>query len=145
MGFCFPLATVLRIREITEQREERLLGQILSQIAQAHQTLSDIEMQSRNLLAQREAALKHSATGMEVVTFDGQLRQLAAIQVAGKEHLAQLMLLREKQIHIYEAAHRNRELLSSIKTTQLEEFQRLRAKQEQNAMDDNFSSRRNRR
>jgi len=143
MGFRFPLATLLRLREIAEQREERLLGQILNQMAQSRQSLADLEQQRLSLIAKRELALQQLTSGFDITGFYGQMREIEALELAGKEHLAKLAALREQQMKIYETAHRNRELISGMKSDQLDAFRQEQTRQEQNAMDDNFSSRRN--
>lgn len=142
MGFRFALATLLRLREIAELREERLLGQILNQIAQSRQTLAELEAQRQSLIAQRELALRQTTSAFDITGFYGRMRGIEDQELAGREHLAKLMTLREQQMKIYETAHRNRELLSGLRSDQLEAFQREQIRQEQNAMDDNFSSRR---
>lgn len=142
MGFRFPLATLLRLREIAEQREERLLGQILNQIVQAHQTLADLEAQRRALIAQRELALRQTTSGFDIMSYYERLRGIDDLERIGREHLAKLFALREQQMKVYEAAHRNHELLSGMKSDQREAYQREQTRQEQSAMDDNFSSRR---
>ena len=142
MGFRFPLATALRVREISEQREERLLGQILNQMAQSRQTLADLEAQRRDIIAQRELALQQTVSAFDIVGSYRQMREIDDMERAAKEQLSKLAALREKQIKIYETAHRSRELLSGMKHEQLGKFQLERTRQEQNAMDDNFSSRR---
>jgi flagellar export protein FliJ len=142
MGFRFPLATLLRLREIAEQREERLLGQILNQIVQGRQTLADLEVQRRNLIAQRELALQQTTSAFDIMGFYGRMQEIDTLEATGREHLAKLVTLREQQMKVYEAAHRNRELLSGMKGEQLEAYRREQTRQEQNAMDDNFSSRR---
>lgn len=142
MGFRFPLATLLRLREIAEQREERLLGQILNQMAQSRQTLIDLDLKRCDLAAQRELASQQSTSASEIQGIYGQMHEIDNLLLAGREHLAKLATLREQQMKIYEAAHRDKELLSGIKKDQLETFQKEQSRQEQNAMDDNFSSRR---
>ena len=142
MGFRFPLATALRVREIAEQREERLLGQILNQMAQSRQTLADLEAQRRDIIAQRELALQQTMSAFDIVGSYRQMREIDDMERAAQEQLSKLAALREKQMKLYETAHRSRELLSSMRHEQLDRFQLERNRQEQNAMDDNFSSRR---
>jgi flagellar export protein FliJ len=142
MRFKFSLATALRLREIAEQREERLLGQILNQISQSRQTLSDLEVQRRDLVAQRELALQQTASAFDITHFYDRIRQIDEMERIAREQVAKLAALREQQMKIYETAHRNRELLSGMRSDQLDAFEREQTRQEQNAMDDNFSSRR---
>ena len=142
MGFRFPLATLLRLREIAEQREERLLGQILNQIAQGRQTLADLATQRLKLIEQREIALRQTTSAFDIMGYYGRMSEIDDLERTGREHLAKLATLREQQMKIYETAHRNHELLSGMRSDQLEDFRREQTRQEQNAMDDNFSSRR---
>lgn len=142
MAFRFSLATLLRLREIAEQREERLLGQILAQMAQTRQTLNDLAAQRKSLIAQQEIALRQPTSAFDIHGFYGQMRAIDEMELTGREHLAKLATLREQQMKIYEKAHRDHELLCGIKSDKLEAFQREQTRQEQNAMDDNFSSRR---
>jgi hypothetical protein len=61
MAFRFPLASVLRLREIHEQREERLLTQILAQITQTREAIADTNLEITTSAAGREKALLDSA------------------------------------------------------------------------------------
>jgi flagellar export protein FliJ len=142
MGFRFSLATLLRLREIAEQREECLLGQILNQMVQSRQTLADLEAQRRGLIVRRELALQETTSAFDIVGFYCRMNEIDDLERTGREHLAKLTALREQQMKIYEIAHRNRELLSGMRSDQREIFLREQTRQEQNAMDDNFSSRR---
>lgn len=142
MGFRFPLGTLLRLREIVEQREERLLGQILNQIVQSRRALADLEVQRRDLIAQREYAVQQRTSAFDIMGSYVLLRQIDDLERTGREHLSKLTTLREQQMKSYETAHRNRELLSRIRVDQLDTFQREQIRQEQSVMDDNHSSRR---
>jgi flagellar export protein FliJ len=142
MAFRFSLATVLRLREIAEEREERLLGQILKQIVQAKQAIADLEAHRSNLIRQREADLQNQMSAAELHVSYAQLRALEDKQKQAAEQLTKLETLRVQQLKIYEAAHRNRELLTGMREEQLESHRLEQTKLEQSIMDDNFISRR---
>jgi flagellar export protein FliJ len=142
MAFRFSLATVLRLREIAEEREERLLGQILQQIAQATQVIADLQAQRVHLIRQREADLQNQMSAAELHMSYTQLRALEDKQKPAAQHLTQLENLRIQQLKIYEAAHRNRELLTGMREEQLDTHRLEQTKVEQSVMDDNFISRR---
>jgi flagellar FliJ protein len=142
MAFRFTLATVLRLREIAEQREERLLGQIQAQIAAVRQSLIDLASQRQKLLAQREEAIQRTAAAAVISGFYGELRAVDGLVATGKEQLAKLEVLRDQQMRIYEAAHGKRELLDGMRQEQKAEYQHELERKEQSALDDNFSSRR---
>ena len=142
MPFRFPLATLLRIREIAEQREERLLGQIQVQIAQSRQTLINLDTQRRSIIAQREKAVEQRTSSAEIVGFYDQVRRIEDLERTGQEHLAKLEELRRHQMKTYEAAHGKKELLAGLRAEMVEEYRATQVRREQSAVDDNFSSRR---
>jgi flagellar export protein FliJ len=144
MGFQFSLATVLRLREIAEEREERLLGQILQQIAQCRQMIADLQGQRTKLAAIRENKLKELISAADLQITDGEMRLVESRQASREEQLMKLEEMRLQQVKVYELAHQARELLSGMREEQLEAFRRERTRLEQNAMDDNFISRRKR-
>ena len=142
MAFRFPLAAVLRLREIHEQREERLLTQILTQLNQAQDTIVSLGEQIAAAATTRERALGarmsvaelHAAYGMEAL-----LKERRAFT---EQQLAQFTALRDKQILVYQAAHRDREVLSRMRQQQQQAFASSLARQEQKSLDDLFLSRR---
>ena len=141
MAFKFSLATALRVREVAEQREKRLLGQIIHQIAQGRQTLAELDAEHRGIVAHRERTLQETTSAADIVASYERIRRLEEAERQARDQLAKLTTLREQQMRNYEAAHRSRELLSGIRSDQLYSFERERTRREQNAMDDGFSSR----
>ena len=144
MAFRFTLATVLRLREIAEEREERLLGKILQQIRLLQDNLASIEVRREEIKQEREADLRARTSAAQLQSFYGQLAALELAKQQGQEHLTKLEALRAQQMKLYATAHRNRELLADMRETQREQFLAARALQEQKTMDDNFVSRRSR-
>jgi flagellar export protein FliJ len=142
MAFKFTLSTVLRLREIAEEREERLLGQILSQISQNRQTLSELQAKYALLIQRRESELSRQMSAAELQIFYGQMRTVEDLLVKSKEQLVKLEIHRQQQMKVYENAHRNKELLTSMREDQQSIFRREQTRQEQKRMDDNFSARR---
>jgi len=142
MGFRFPLATVLRVREIAEDREERRLAYILSQIGRARQSLREVQTQNSNLILVREAQIRKQLSAAQLQISYNQLRALEIMQKEIQSQLSNLETLRDQQTKIYEAAHRDREVISGMREKQLGRFQYEQARREQNSMDDTFASRR---
>jgi len=133
---------LLRLREIAEQREERLLAQILGQVAQARQTLADLSNQRQSLLLEREAAIQQRTSAAEIHAYYDQLRTIDELELTCLAQLAKLEASRDQQAKVYEAAHRQTELLAGMRAEKKEHHLRELDRQEQMAMDDNFSSRR---
>jgi flagellar FliJ protein len=142
MAFRFPLQTLLRLREIAEQREERLLGQILNQVAQSRQILAELSTQRTSLLLMREQAIQQRTSSAEINGYYDRLRTIDELERAGSEQLDKLVSLCDQQAKVYEAAHRQTELLAGMRDDQKEIYLRELDRQEQKMMDDNFSSRR---
>ena len=145
MRFQFSLATVLRLREIAEEREERLLGQILNQMAHTRQKISDLQVKRAHLVSRREDGLSRQISAAELQIAYGHMNFLDEQQQSARDYLARLEVSRQQQVKVYEAAHQARDLLAGMREEQLEEFRREQTRQEQSAMDDNFIARRSRR
>lgn len=142
MAFRFSLQTVLRLRQIAEQREERAMEEILRKVAQQRQHLSDLAELKERLVGQCETMLRLKTSAAEMALLQGQIQALKNKQITEENQLAQLEEQRQAQMKVYEAAHRERELLSRMREQQVDEFKRVQARKEQMQMDDVFSSRR---
>ena len=142
MAFKFSLATVLRLREIAEDREERLLMQIRQQMAQSQQELVELDARCIAVIAQRESELTHQIPATELQDSYMQLSVLEERKRIVREHLLKLETLRLQQMKIYEAAHRDLEVIEQIRKEKLDLFRREQVRREQHDMDDNFAARR---
>lgn len=141
MAFRFNLATVLRLREIAEEREERLLGQIHFQIGQAQQNLVEISAKRDEILRERQLRLEGKMSAAMLQSSYGRVIAIDLAEKQMKEKLAKLESLRMQQMLAYKNAHRNRELLSEMREEQKKSFNAERTLREQKAMDDNFVAR----
>jgi len=141
MAFKFSLATVLRLREIAEEREERLLMQIRQQMAQSQQELADLDTRCAAVIAQRESELTGQIPATELQDSYMQITVLEERKKIVREHLMKLETLRVQQMKVYETAHRNLEVIEQIREEKLEIFQRQQVRLEQHVMDDNFAAR----
>ncbi len=142
MAFCFSLATVLRLREVAEAREERLLTQILHQVARQQGELAALAAGRAAVGMERAAALDLRTRAAAVQDLEARLLGIDQAQTHGAEQLLKLEKLRDTQRKHYEAAHCACELLTAMRATQHDLFQNKLARQEQKAMDDNFAARR---
>ena len=140
MAFRFSLETVLHVRKIAEDREERLLSQILQQMAQCRQSLADLASRRLNLGLKRERALEAKTSAAELLFLNAQMRVIDDLQESGGQHLADLETLRVQQLKAYQAAYGNRELLATMREEHLDRFRAEQARAEQREMDDRFSA-----
>jgi flagellar export protein FliJ len=144
MAFRFTLATVLRLREIAEEKEERLLGKITQQIVVIRTNLADIEVRREQVVQERESDLHRNIQAAALQSFYGQLQALDFARQQAEEQLKKFESLRAQQMNVYSLAHRNRQVLADMRIEQREAFDTKRTQEEQKVMDDNFVSRRRR-
>lgn len=141
MAFKFPLATVLQVRQIREDREERMLQQIQFEINQAKSVLEQVDAAlERSNLGRRDVLFQHQE-GRDV---HGSYGELAALKQNRSEivaHLEKLDGLRLRQVKVLESARVDREMLTDMKSDQLEAYKSFESKREQKALDDNFGAR----
>ena len=144
MGFQFSLATVLRVRKIHEEREERMLQQILFQIAQTRQaiTLADVAISRANDL--RVCDTDKSLIGRDIHDSYGKIDQLKQDHHQLVERLEKLKQLKEMQVKIYDAARQSREMLTDMHEKKRSLYDSDVSRREQSVLDDNYIARRGR-
>jgi flagellar export protein FliJ len=144
MAFQFPLATVLRFRGIIEEREERVLQGILYEIAEISQALRRIDVDINSSNASRVSDRFKPSSGSQIHNSYAAIWELKQHKVELSADRAKLETLRDKQIGIYEAARRDREMLTDMKKDKRGAYQLEFARQEQKTLDDNYLARRGR-
>ncbi|HEY0785278.1 MAG TPA: flagellar FliJ family protein [Acidobacteriaceae bacterium] len=145
MAFRFSLAAVLRLREIDEQREERLLTQILAQLAQTRMALESVERQLGEAARQRETSLQASTGAAELQSCYALAAALRERRQRTVEELASVGRRREEQMRVYQAAHQAHEVLRTMEAEQRAGYTAEQARREQKIQDDTFLARRGRR
>lgn len=141
MAFRFPLATVLRLRQSVEKREELALQKVLLDIAGVrHQ----IEQLSAEIALARQAIDKSLQKLLPAHQLQSMLSAMNSVvdrKKATIESLARLERQRAAQMQAYRAAHRDRQMLSDMETRQRQEYDQARARAEQKRLDDIFAAR----
>ena len=144
MAFQFSLAAVLRLRESVEKREERALQSIQLEVARTLQQVEQLGVAIGGAHQARERALQQTISG-------GHLHSLLWEEQAAEQQLkllmGQLQVLeqaREKQMKVYQTAHREREMLTDMRQKQKDVYERERLREEQKRLDDIFMARRHR-
>ena len=141
MAFKFSLATVLQVRKIREEREERMLQQIQFEINQALGVLAQVDTAlERSNLSRRDVVLQNQE-GRDVHESYGELAALKQNRSEIEAHLAKLNDLRLRQLKIVETARGDREMLTDMRNDQLDAYRSGTAKREQKVLDDNFGAR----
>ena len=144
MAFRFSLATVLQVRESIEQREERALQQIQLEMARVLRQIEELSAAIAKARDIQEDALRQPVPAGYL---HGLLWEAQAAEVRRKALLSTLQTLevqRDKQMKIYQAAHRNHETLISMKRDQRNVYELEQARTQQKSLDDLFMARRHR-
>jgi flagellar FliJ protein len=144
MGFQFSLATVLRVRGILEEQEERMLQRILFEITQTREALASTESNLGAVDAARREDVLKSTIGRTIHAAYGELEELKQNRKILEEKIEKLEKLRDQQLKIYEKARRNREMLTDMRDEKRGEYDSDMSRLEQKTLDDVFISRRGR-
>jgi flagellar export protein FliJ len=141
MAHRFSLASVLRFRESVEQQEELALRKLQLEAAGVRRSIEQ---------ATTEIAIAHQAreTAMQQPIPAAQLQAMlhaadAAIERKKKldATLHKVEEQRAEQMRRYQAAHRDRQMLSDLKDRQQEAHELQQVKTQQKMVDDLFASR----
>ena len=144
MAFHFSLATVLRVRVIVEEREEGILQKILFNISKVFDDLERIDARIVEADDSRHAEVLKPCIGLEVHAYYGEVKELKQRRKDLEDKIQKLEEARDKQLIIYEAARRNREMLTDMREKKRTAYDVETNKREQKALDDNYISRRGR-
>jgi flagellar export protein FliJ len=82
--------------------------------------------------------------GLEVHAYYGEVKELRQRRKDFEDKIQRLEEARDRQLVIYEAARRNREMLTDMREKKRTEYDSETNKREQKALDDNYISRRGR-
>jgi flagellar export protein FliJ len=144
MPFRFPLAAVLLVRENAEKREERALKKIQLEIAHASRQVEELNAEIAGARLAREEAMQKLIPAFQLHDY---LRQSQAAEEKKKTLLHRLQILGhdlERQMKMYQAAHRDREALTHMLEEQQETYEQEQARNQQKQLDDLFMARRHR-
>lgn len=145
MGYQFPLASVLRLRELAEEREERLLLSIHGEIARASERLNQKCLEMEAICAVRDANASASVLAAELHSIYAELDRLTVSRNQLLQHIEQLEELRYRQLAAYRKALQDREALGQIRDQKQTEHDAQMAKQEGRTIDDAFGAKQARR
>lgn len=141
MAFRFSLATVLRFRESIEKREELALQKLLQEMARARR---EIERLTDEIAAGHEARNQAMRDPLPASHIQGMLNEIDVAAESRKSLRAVLDALeRQHQLQTkkYQAAHRDRQMLSDMRTRKRDVYEQERDRATQKFLDDIFAAR----
>ena len=144
MAFEFPLATVLRIRESVEKREERALQRIQGEISRVLYQIEELSAEIAKAHDAREQAMQRPIAAGHLHTLLGAAHVFVEQRKTLLYHLQTLEQDRDKQMEVYRSAHRDREMLTEMFSQQQDIYAQQQGRTEQKSLDDIFMARRHR-
>jgi flagellar FliJ protein len=144
MAFQFPLGTVLRFRSILEEREERMLQQILYEISQTKDFLALTDADIAQSDSARSANVFKPFIGRNIHASYGEVKEFKQSRENLVGQLEKLEQLRDRQLAVYAGARRNREMLTNMREEKRGVYESDMARREQRVLDDNYIARRGR-
>jgi len=144
MAFKFSLATVLRVRVIAEEREERLLQKILYEISQLNRAMRETEEAIAASNVTRLADRFKPVVGRHLHVSYGGVEELRQKRSDIEGQLEKFEQLRTIQVKAYEAARRDREMLTDMREEKRGVYDVALSRSEQKTLDDNYIARRGR-
>ncbi len=144
MAFQFSLAVVLRVRESVEEREECALQSIQLEVTRTQNQIEELNVAIGGAHRARENALRQAISGGQLhsLLWEEQAVEQQVCLFQGK--LRELEQERDKQMKVYQAAHRDCEMLIDMRKKQRDIYDREWLRAEQKRLDDIFMTRRHR-
>jgi flagellar export protein FliJ len=144
MAFCFPLATVLRVKESLEKREERELQRIQLEMARVAHQMEELTKAMTKAFEARNQALQQAMPAGQLHTMLWEARAAAEAKNALRITLQGLEEQRLKQMKVYLAAHREHETIINLFDEQRNAYEVEQTRAQQKYLDDIFIARRQR-
>lgn len=141
MAFRFSLATVLRFRESVEKSEERVLQKLLLEMARVRHEIERVTAGIAGAQEARNQALQQPLAAAHLQIILSEMNAATETRKALRASLDALDREREVQTAKYQAAHRDRQMLSDMFTRQKDAYERERVRADQKFLDDLFASR----
>lgn len=144
MAFQFSLATVLRVKEGIEQREERALQKIQLEMARVARQVEELDEAMARAREAREQALRQTMPGGELQSMLWQAQAAVETRQTLLIKLQELDGLRLQQMNVYQGAHRDHETMINIFHEQRDAYEVEQTRSQQKYLDDIFMARRHR-
>ena len=141
MGFKFSLASVLRLRESIEQREELALQKAQYEVERVRTRIEELTNELALADKQREQALSESTEAYRLQDMQTSIQLAQEAKRTLMEMHEALKGARDRQMAVYHVARRNREMLSDLRVEQRDTWEQEQARTQQKWLDDLFAAR----
>jgi flagellar FliJ protein len=141
MAYRFSLATVLRVRESIENREELALQRIKFEIAGVRRRIEELNVEIENKYNARNKVLQKPVHAHRLQAILSEVNAAIEKRQALIDSLQTLESEREKRTKAYQAAHTDRQMLTDILTQQVNAYEQEQVRNQQKQIDEIFASR----
>jgi len=141
MAFRFSLASVLRVRESIERREELALQKAEQELARVRRRIDELAGEIAKAVDAREQALQQAIQAHRLQSMDAEINAAGEAKQTLLETLQTLQQQRDAQMKLYQAAHNGRRMLTDLSEQQKTEFEQEQDRAQQKRLDDIFASR----
>ena len=142
MSFRFTLASVLRVRESIERREELALQRAEYEVARVRRQIEELSNKLAKDARDREKALQQPTQAFRLWSMQAEMDAVLAARQALLESLQTLQRQRDAQMKRYQAAHNDHQVLLELQKQQKDEYEHEQERAQQKRLDDLFAARR---
>jgi flagellar FliJ protein len=141
MAFRFSLASVLRVRESIERREELALQKAEQELARVRRRIDELTGEIAKAVDEREKALQQEIQAHQLQGMDAEISAAGEAKQTLLETLQTLQQQRDAQMKLYQAAYNGRRMLTDLSAQQKTEYEQEQDHAQQKRLDDIFASR----
>ena len=141
MAFRFTLAQVLRVRESVERKEELSLQRAEFEVARVKRRIEELTQELAAASRRRDEALQEPMQAYLLQGMDAEINAALEARHQSIEKLKVVLVQRDQQRAIYQAAHNGRQMLTDLQKQQRIEFELEEVKAQQKKIDDLFVAR----
>ena len=141
MPFRFPLASVLRVRESIERREEIALKAAQLEVARVRRKIDEVTEEMTRICQEREQALRNTVSANRLQLMQMEIDAAGETRQALGEELRLLKHQLDAQMKAYRKARSGRQMLSDLLAQSKSAYEQQQARIEQKNLDDVVASR----
>lgn len=141
MPFRFSLASVLRVRESIERREELALQRVEMEVARVKHRIDELTDELARAGEARENALRNSIPAYDLQSMDAQMNAALDAKQILLDTLQTLQQQRDAQMKLYQVAYNGRQMLTDLLEQKKSEYKQEQDHAQQKRIDDLFASR----
>jgi flagellar export protein FliJ len=139
--FRFSLASVLRVRESIERREELALQRVEMEVVRVKHRIDELTDELARAGEARENALRNSIPAYDLQSMDAQMNAALEAKQTLFDTLQTLQQQRDAQMKLYQVAYNGRQMLTDLLEQKKSEYKQEQDHAQQKRIDDLFASR----